>query len=250
MTPPVDAGGNSRIRPVEVAAGNDRVRPVDETAGNGRVRPVDPAGNGRLSATLAMRRRAMAADLIEQAALELFITRPMDEVTVEQIAAAAGVSVRSFYRYYPGKEMILTALPVRLATAIAEETARRPPAEAPFAALRNAVDALTGETNDYLRRWQRAMAHSYGNERVQQLVVTVTSPMLTEALAGRAGLATDDLWPELAGISAATALVVGARRWAARRGSLRAHLMEALDLLGGGLGPGPAPDVTGTPGRG
>ncbi|CAJ62072.1 Putative TetR-family transcriptional regulator [Frankia alni ACN14a] len=247
----MDAGGNSRIRPVDEAAGNSRVRPVDEAAGIGRVRPVDETvGNGRLSATLAMRRRAMAADLIEQAALELFTVRPMDEVTVEQIAAAAGVSVRSFYRYYPGKEMILTALPVRLATAIAEETARRPPTEAPFAALRNAVDTLTEETNDYLRRWQRAMAHSYGNERVQQLVVTVTSPMLTEALAGRAGLPADDLWPELAGISAATALVVGSRRWAARRGSLRAHLLDALDLLGRGLGSGPAPDVAATPGRG
>ena len=48
-------------------------------------------------------RRAMRAE-VAAAALELFITQGFDNTTIDQIAAAAGMSRSSFFRYFPTKE--------------------------------------------------------------------------------------------------------------------------------------------------
>lgn len=51
-------------------------------------------------------RRRTAAD-VEAAALELFEQHGYDNTTVEQIAARAGISSATFFRYFPAKEDVL-----------------------------------------------------------------------------------------------------------------------------------------------
>lgn len=59
------------------------------------------------------RRRARVAHEIEHAALQLFAERSPEEVTIEQIAAAAKISTRTFFRYFTSRDDILVALPRR-----------------------------------------------------------------------------------------------------------------------------------------
>jgi AcrR family transcriptional regulator len=60
-----------------------------------------------LSATLRDRRRQQAVDEIAGVAHELFVGKGYDAVSVDDIAAAAGCSPRTFYRYFGAKEDVL-----------------------------------------------------------------------------------------------------------------------------------------------
>jgi AcrR family transcriptional regulator len=50
--------------------------------------------------------RARSRDVIIDAALELFATRGYDDTTTEEIAERAGISPRTFFRYFPTKEAV------------------------------------------------------------------------------------------------------------------------------------------------
>ncbi|MDH6578465.1 TetR family transcriptional regulator [Kitasatospora sp. MAP5-34] len=65
------------------------------------VRPATEAGAGNRRA--AAQRQQMRQDLAT-AAMELFATQGYEETTVDQIAAAAGVARRTFFRYFRSKE--------------------------------------------------------------------------------------------------------------------------------------------------
>ncbi len=184
--------------------------------------------------TLALRRQ-FASDSIEHAAIELFRVQPFEHVTAADIAATAGVSVRTFYRYFAGKEEILIALPRRRTAQVAEVTAARPLTEGPFTAMRRAVADLSGDDDPDLRQWQLAVERGRVADRMAQIVVAVISPILTNVLAMRSGTKPSDLWPEVAGATMASALVSGARQWGVRGGSLRAHILAAVDIVGAGL---------------
>ncbi len=54
-----------------------------------------------------MRKRQLVRDTIHQAAIELFARRGFDETTVDEVAEAAGISRRSFFRYFQSKDDLL-----------------------------------------------------------------------------------------------------------------------------------------------
>ncbi len=85
------------------------------------------------------RKRARVRQELIDAAMSLFAERGFDAVTVDEIAEAADVAPRTFYRYFPAKEDVVTA-DGREATALMIETlAARPPEEPPLVALREAM---------------------------------------------------------------------------------------------------------------
>ncbi|TMR91991.1 TetR/AcrR family transcriptional regulator [Nonomuraea basaltis] len=64
-----------------------------------------------MALTLRQRNRLAAVHHIIDTAMDLFDERGYGEVTVEQVAAAAGVSPRTFYRYFGSKEGLFTTDP-------------------------------------------------------------------------------------------------------------------------------------------
>lgn len=88
------------------------------------------------------RRRAAVASRLEIAALEQALELGIDNVTVEGIAQAAGVSRRNFYRYFATIDEALCAVPRRSVQRLAELLLARPNSENIFQAI-IAVGKLT-----------------------------------------------------------------------------------------------------------
>jgi len=87
------------------------------------------------------RRRADVATRIELSALKLFLESGIDAVTVDDIAGAAEVSRRSFYRYFKSPEHILCNVLSRSMDRWAHVVRTRPKSEPMLASFR-AADAV------------------------------------------------------------------------------------------------------------
>jgi AcrR family transcriptional regulator len=90
-------------------------------------------------ASLKSRKRQVVRDALSAAALELFLTHGFDAVTVEEIAQTAGVSRRTFFRYYKSKEDVMVEHLDRDGERLLAELAARPLDEPPLLAIRNAL---------------------------------------------------------------------------------------------------------------
>lgn len=108
-----------------------------------------PTANAR---SLRDRRRAELLTHIQHTAHQLFADRGFSAVTTEDIAAAAGISISTYFRYAPTKEGLLID-PIRdAATDIVGSYSARPPHE-------SAVEALI----------QLAVTHASDVSRVEEL---------------------------------------------------------------------------------
>jgi AcrR family transcriptional regulator len=72
------------------------------------------------------RKRRETRDRITDAAMALFLARGFDAATVDDIAAAADVSKRSFFDYFPTKEDVIFAWQDEFGGALAAAVAARP----------------------------------------------------------------------------------------------------------------------------
>jgi AcrR family transcriptional regulator len=192
-----------------------------------------------LPETAAQRRRADVALRIERAAMALFAARPMTEVKVEEIAAAAGVALRTLYRYFPTKEEIFTAYPRREAQRLGDRIKARPAGESPLEATRRAIEATIRDAPPQeLAEWLAAVIKSPTQDRIARVALVATADALSDAFAERVGAVPEALWPAMAGAMVAAAIDVGTRQWLAQGGRLLAHHMAAIDVAGAGLDPG------------
>lgn len=108
--------------------------------------------------SLRDRQRAQVRTDIRLAAYRLFAEHGFDNVTTEQIAAAAGVSPSTFFRHTATKEELLLD-PVRRGwSAIAVLLEQRPSDESPDVALARAIEARTGAFEDReSEQWRAAI---------------------------------------------------------------------------------------------
>jgi AcrR family transcriptional regulator len=79
---------------------------------------------------------------LEQAAMELFEERGYARTTVEDIALRAGLTERTFFRYFTDKREVLFSGSAALEALIVETIAATPASVAPLTAVTRALEAL------------------------------------------------------------------------------------------------------------
>ncbi|MFF4409272.1 TetR family transcriptional regulator [Streptomyces sp. NPDC001404] len=175
---------------------------------------------------MAQRKRQLVSDELTEAALQLLALNGFDAVTIDEIAAAAGVSKRTFFRYFASKEDVVVQFLADMGTGMHEQLAARPTDERPSAALRHAVWVAMASCADHSDHSNRAL-------RVVQLILRTPAlharflerqaqwrDDLAAELARRHGLDSGtDLYPRLAAGMALTAFDAVLHRWSGSDGA-------------------------------
>jgi AcrR family transcriptional regulator len=188
--------------------------------------------------SLRDRQRAQIRAEIRRAAFRLFIDRGYDAVTTEEIASAAGVSPRTFFRHVPTKEDLLLA-PVRHGgAAIVNLLEQRPPRESPDVALINAIVARIRSFDQAdIEEWREALLVAPGLLDK----ATIHTPADKERAAKLVGERmranpTDDLRPGLLVQLAFAAADFAFQQWVRQSGAPRTldlYVAEALEAVKG-----------------
>lgn len=97
------------------------------------------------SGSLRERKHQLVRRELEDAAWDLFLSVGFDKATIEAISLKAGVSRRTFFRYFESKEELLAASVQDFGDRIAEGFKEKPQTMDPFDALAQAMHAAVCE---------------------------------------------------------------------------------------------------------
>lgn len=193
----------------------------------------------RMSETLRERTRRLVQGELLTVAQVLFVEKGYEAVTVEEIAAAAGMSKRSFFRYFASKDALVLGKYDRQGEAFAEALRARPSEEEPWVALRRMFDDVVAYVSDP-EKGRRALeldrvinssealraGYLERMERAQRLIADV--------LVDRSGT-TIDRFDALALVAAAFAAMSTAHAYAADTGrGMDDALDQAMRAIRGG----------------
>ncbi|PRY01547.1 TetR family transcriptional regulator [Allonocardiopsis opalescens] len=159
-------------------------------------------------------RRTMRAELAALA-VRLFTEKGYDATTVDDIAREAGVSKRSFFRYFATKEDAVFSAVETLSERVADDIRACPAGDGPWECLRRV-----------LGRWEREIDAS--QRRLSDLRLIEATPALraafarkreewrdqaAQALRARPGTELDPFTADLLTAAAASALDAASREW-------------------------------------
>jgi mycofactocin system transcriptional regulator len=185
------------------------------------------------------RPRTTSRDEVQRVALRLFAARGFEETTLDEIAAAVGVSRRTLFRYYPSKNDIVWGEFSEHLAGLRERLAAAPTDEPLMEALRRAVVAF----NDYGKRELPEL-------RIRMSLITSVSALqghsmlryrdwcdvIAEFVATRLGREPDDHLPQVIANAALGTAMATYRHWITRPDvDLLAELDEAFRLLAAGF---------------
>jgi AcrR family transcriptional regulator len=186
---------------------------------------------------LRERKKRATRQALHDAALRLTLERGLEHLTVEEISAAAEVSPRTFFNYFPGKEQAIVG------DDLFEVDARQ------------VTETMTGAASvlDGMQAIALDLATAAGTRREQvQLrwqVITRYPALITamfarleefstivaSAVATRLGQAPDDAYPQLMAAMTTTGIRVAVQRWTTGHEDdpLERHMAEVFGLLKG-----------------
>lgn len=184
------------------------------------------------------RPRSASLDEVASLALDLFARHGFEETTLDDVAAAVGVSRRTLLRYYPSKnDLVWGAFSEHLARLRAMLAAA--PADEPLMdVLRRGVLAFNDYGADEVPRLRVRMALITGVPALQAhsaLRYEEWRAVVAEFVAGRLGVPADGLVPQTVSHVALGTCMATYGRWIDRGGDLLAELDRAFRLVASGF---------------
>jgi AcrR family transcriptional regulator len=169
------------------------------------VPPAETSAPGRRE-----RKKLETRAALEAAALRLFAERGYEQTTVDDIAEAADVAVRTFFRYFQSKQHVLfgdvaLGIAARLRTALRERPAKETPVEAVGAAL-GAMQLDDVEQQRQVLDRLRLLQSLPELGGTYHLLFQQLHDVIAEEVAERTGKPTAELYPQLLAAAATGAL--------------------------------------------
>ncbi|MCH6471032.1 TetR family transcriptional regulator [Sinomonas terrae] len=157
-----------------------------------------------------------AAGRLVEAALELFAEHAYEQTTVADIAQKAGVTERTFFRYYADKREVLFAGANLLEEGIVASIAAAPPEEPPFDAVVAAIASTAGTAlesrREFARRRASVIASNASLQERELLKLAALGAAASAALRDRGATGEE---AELAAEAGVALFKIGFERWIA-----------------------------------
>lgn len=161
-----------------------------------------------------------ARERLEQAALDLFLEQGYTETTVPQITARAGLTTRTFFRYFADKREVLFAGEESMPEQVARFMTKAPPSLGPMELITErlapvAVEIFEGRDLDYLLRRRAAVDAEPALRERELRKFALLSERLERGFRDRG---VDDLTARVAAEVAVTTLRIAVTRWLDQHG--------------------------------
>jgi AcrR family transcriptional regulator len=170
---------------------------------------------------------------LEQAALELYVEHGFEQTTVAEIAKAAGLTERTFFRHFADKREVLfsgaAALEDLLVSSVTDAPSHLSPIDAAAAGL-EAVGAVLQERRAFAQQRQAIIAANAELRERELIKFASLSAALADTLQGRGA---GDTAARLAAEVAIAVFKIAFERWVveANRRSLLQLIRDSLDEL-------------------
>ena len=182
------------------------------------------------------RPRTIDPDAVSLVALRLFDEQGFDTVSMDDVAAAAGISRRSLFRLFPSKAALVWGGLDEFATRFTDALRARPTDEPSATALRAAYRvgaSFPDETVEVTRHRLRVIRTNPSLQRGGDATITSLTDAIVRFVAERDGGSVDDL-AVIVRASTLAAATNAALTWWATHGEGRPAdaVVRAIDLLG------------------
>ncbi len=168
------------------------------------------------SGSLRERKHEFVLREIEQAAWDLFGTVGFDRATIEEISRKAGVSRRTFFRYFRTKEELLSFSVEHFGQRIAQRFAEAPKSRDPLAALEHAMLSVMQEEMKDMRKPKEMLGLMFEEPDLRGRFLCAMGrwvPILSQELVKRKAYRGDRARCELAAAFYCTAFDQAHLRW-------------------------------------
>jgi AcrR family transcriptional regulator len=191
---------------------------------------------------LRERKKVATRHALSQAAIQLAVKRGPDNVRVEDIAAAAGVSTRTLNNYFSTKEEAICSFVVgrgeSIRAALLERAADEPLGVAIVAAIMAQFESEEPDREAVRRTRLVVSAPTLQGEYLKAMAITERH--LAEAVASRLQEPIESLVPQVIAAMLAAAMRVGVEHWITTgAGTFRSVITNALRQAVRGLSPVP-----------